>query len=76
MTPLTVTRNQSGPLSWVSPDDLKEWAYRAKLFEQAKHGDEGALAELRDGPLKLQTLMLGGKLLIENGVLVAAKRIV
>jgi len=73
MTPLTVTRCQSGPLSWVSPDDLKEWAYRAKLFERAKRGDEGALADLRDGHLKLQTLMLGGKWLIRDGVLVGAK---
>ena len=36
MIPLTVTRNQSGPLSWVSPDDLKEWAYRAKLYEDGQ----------------------------------------
>jgi len=73
MIPLTVTRNQSGPLSWVSPDDLKEWAYRAKLFERARRGDEEALADLRDGHLKLQTLMLGGKWLIREGVLVGAK---
>ena len=51
MTPLTVTRNQSGPLSWVSPDDLKEWARRAKLFERARAGDEQALADIRDGLL-------------------------
>ena len=73
MTPLTATHSQSGPISWVSPDDLKEWAYRAKLFERAKRGDEGALADLRDGHLKLQTLMLGGKWLIREGVLVGAK---
>ena len=73
MIPLTATRSQSGPLSWVSPDDLAEWAYRAKLFEQAKEGKEDALAELRDGHLRLQTLMLDGKILIKEGVLVGAK---
>lgn len=73
MTPLTVTLSRSGSASWISPDDLKEWARRAKLFERAKAGDEEALAELRDGPLKLQTLMLNGKMLIHEGVLVGAK---
>ena len=73
MTPLTATRCKSGPLSWVSPDDLNEWARRKRLFERAKRGDEGALADLRDGHLKLQTLMLGGKWLIREGVLVGAK---
>ena len=72
MTPLTDTRCQSGPLSWVSPDDLKEWAYRAKLLERARDGQEDALAALRDG-LNLRTLMLGGKWLIRDGVLVGAK---
>ena len=72
MTPLTVTRNQSGPLSWVSPDDLAEWAYRAKLLERAAAGEENALAELRDG-YGLSTLTLRGRRLIDRGVLVGAK---
>lgn len=72
MTPLTAIRNQSGPLSWVSPDDLKEWARRRKLQEQALAGSEDALAELRDG-LGLRTLMLAGRMLIDDGVLVRVK---
>lgn len=65
--------SQSGPVSWVSPDDLKERAYRAKLLERARGGDEGALAELRDG-YGLLTLTLGGRRLIAKGVLVGVKR--
>jgi len=72
MTPLTVTRNQSGPLSWVSPDDLKEWARRTKLFERAREGHEDSLAEIRDG-LGIRTWIRLGKVLIKDGVLVGAK---
>ena len=73
MTPLTVTRNQSGPLSWVSPDDLKEWAYRAKLFERGREGHEDSLAEIRDG-LGIRTWIHLGKSLIKDGVLVGCRR--
>jgi len=66
MIPLTVTRSQSGPLSWVSPDDLKEWAYRAKLFERAKRGDEGALTLLVQH-YRIKTLMLSGRAVILEG---------
>ena len=66
MTPLTVIRNQSGPLSWVSPDDLAEWVYRAKLFEQAKQGNEDALAELVNH-YRIKTLVLAGRSLIVDG---------
>lgn len=72
MIPLTAIRGQSGPLSWVSPDDLAEWARRKKLQERALAGNEDALAELRDG-MGLRTLMLAGQLLINDGVLVGAK---
>lgn len=72
MTPLTVTRSVSGALSWVSPDDIKEWARRAKLLERAKAGDEEALAEARDS-LGLRTWIHRGRVLIKDGILKGAK---
>lgn len=72
MTHLTVTQSRSGSLSWVAPDDLAEWARRAKLFERAREGDEDSLAEIRDG-LGIRTWIHRDKVLIKDGVLVGAK---
>ncbi len=73
MTPLTVTHSRSGPLSWVAPSDIAEWARRAKMLEKAKLGDEEALADARDS-LGLRTWIHRGRVLIRDGILLGAKR--
>ncbi len=73
MTPLTVTHSRSGTLSWVAPSDIAEWVNRKTVLDRARRGEAEALADLRDGALKLSSLMLDGKWLIKEGVLIGAK---
>lgn len=47
---------------------------RAVLMDKARAGDEGALADLRDG-FRVTYLVLDGKVMIQDNVLVGSKKV-
>jgi hypothetical protein len=60
------------PMSGVDPD-ADEYERRRGLLAKAKEGNEEALADLRNG-YRVTTLVIDGRPLIKEGVLVGVKR--